>query len=55
MKVQTKVPGGDGVLEAVMMMSKGDSTTFKVPAKTLFEKTFHDHIAALEVMIKAIK
>jgi FKBP-type peptidyl-prolyl cis-trans isomerase FkpA len=39
-QMQLPVPKGDGVLEAVMMMSKGDSITFKVPAKSLFQNTF---------------
>lgn len=39
-QMQMPVPAGDGVLEAVMMMSKGDSITFKVPAKSLFQNTF---------------
>ncbi len=43
-QVQSPAPQGDGVLEAIMMMTKGDSVTFKVQAKTLFEKTFHDRI-----------
>jgi FKBP-type peptidyl-prolyl cis-trans isomerase FkpA len=37
---QMPVPQGDGVLEAVMMMTKGDSITFKVAAKSLFQNTF---------------
>ena len=39
-QMQMPVPQGDGVLEAVMMMTKGDSITFKVPAKSLFQNTF---------------
>ena len=39
-QMQMPVPPGDGVLEAVMMMSKGDSVTFKIPAKSLFQNTF---------------
>ncbi|MBK5277492.1 MAG: FKBP-type peptidyl-prolyl cis-trans isomerase [Bacteroidia bacterium] len=39
-QIQEGVPKGDAVLEAVMMMSKGDSITFKIPAKSLFENTF---------------
>lgn len=46
MQMKTFVPKGDGVLEAIMMMSKGDSITFQIPAKTLFEKTFHARIPA---------
>ncbi|MEK6783068.1 MAG: FKBP-type peptidyl-prolyl cis-trans isomerase [Bacteroidota bacterium] len=46
MQMKTFVPTGDGVLEAIMMMSKGDSITFQVPTKTLFEKTFHARIPA---------
>jgi FKBP-type peptidyl-prolyl cis-trans isomerase FkpA len=37
---QGKGPEGDVVLEVVKMMTKGDSVTFKIPAKQLFEKTF---------------
>jgi FKBP-type peptidyl-prolyl cis-trans isomerase FkpA len=39
-QVQMPVPAGDGVLEAVMMMSKGDSIMLKVPARSLFQNTF---------------
>lgn len=42
--VQKEVPKGDGVLEAIMMMTKGDSIIFKVAAKTLFEKTFRSQL-----------
>jgi FKBP-type peptidyl-prolyl cis-trans isomerase FkpA len=35
---------GDVVLEVVKMMTKGDSVTFKIPAKKLFEKTFRQPI-----------
>lgn len=37
---QDSVPAGDGVLEIFQLLSKGDSVTFKIPAKMLFEKTF---------------
>jgi FKBP-type peptidyl-prolyl cis-trans isomerase FkpA len=43
-QAQGQTPEGDVVLEAVRMMTKGDSITFKVPAKTLFEKTFRQPI-----------
>jgi len=39
-QMQMPVPAGDGVLEAVMMMSKGDSIMLKVPARSLFQNTF---------------
>jgi FKBP-type peptidyl-prolyl cis-trans isomerase FkpA len=38
------VPPGDVVQEVLKMMSKGDSVTFKVPAKKLFENTFRQPI-----------
>ena len=38
--INTEVPKGDAVLEAIMMMTKGDSIVFKIAAKPLFEKTF---------------
>jgi FKBP-type peptidyl-prolyl cis-trans isomerase FkpA len=37
---QDTVPEGDGVLEIFQLLAKGDSVTFQIPAKTLFEKTF---------------
>jgi FKBP-type peptidyl-prolyl cis-trans isomerase FkpA len=43
-QLQGTVPAGDAVLEVVKMMTKGDSVTFKVPAKKLFEKTFRQPI-----------
>ena len=39
-QVHMPLPKGDEVLEAVMMMSKGDSIIFKIPAKSLFQNTF---------------
>jgi len=39
-QMQGTVPKGDAVLEVIKMLSKGDSVTFKVPAKKLFENTF---------------
>jgi FKBP-type peptidyl-prolyl cis-trans isomerase FkpA len=41
-QMQPGMPKGDLVMEAVMMMSKGDSIVFKIPAKILFEKSFHN-------------
>ncbi len=41
-QMQPGMPKGDLVMEAVMMMSKGDSISFKIPAKILFEKSFHN-------------
>ncbi len=43
-QMQGEVPKGDAVLEVIKMMSKGDSVTFKVPAKKLFENTFRQPI-----------
>lgn len=43
-QMQPSIPKGDAVMEAIMMMSKGDSVTFKISAKTLFEKTFRNPI-----------
>ena len=43
-QMQLSIPKGDAVMEAIMMMSKGDSVTFKISAKTLFEKTFRNPI-----------
>jgi FKBP-type peptidyl-prolyl cis-trans isomerase FkpA len=37
---QDSTPPGDGVLEIFQLLSKGDSVTFQIPAKMLFEKTF---------------
>ncbi|MFM9836820.1 MAG: FKBP-type peptidyl-prolyl cis-trans isomerase [Cyclobacteriaceae bacterium] len=44
LQMQGEVPKGDAVLEVIKMMSKGDSVTFKVPAKKLFENTFRQPI-----------
>jgi FKBP-type peptidyl-prolyl cis-trans isomerase FkpA len=43
---QGNSPEGDVVLEVVKMMTKGDSVTFKIPAKKLFEKTFRQPVPA---------
>ena len=43
-QMQPSMPKGDAVMEAIMMMSKGDSVTFKIATKTLFEKTFRSPI-----------
>jgi FKBP-type peptidyl-prolyl cis-trans isomerase len=37
---QDSVPAGDGVLEVFQLLTKGDSVTFQITAKELFEKTF---------------
>jgi FKBP-type peptidyl-prolyl cis-trans isomerase len=37
---QDSVPAGDVVLEVFQLLTKGDSVTFQVGAKDLFEKTF---------------
>ena len=39
-QMQGTIHAGDVVLEVVKMMTKGDSVSFKVPSKVLFEKTF---------------
>jgi len=39
-QTQFPVPPNDGVIQAIMMMTKGDSITFKINAKELFTKTF---------------
>jgi len=41
---QDTVPAGDGVLEIFQLLTKGDSVTFQIPAKTLFDKTFHTQV-----------
>ncbi len=43
-QITGNVPEGDVVQEVIKMMSKGDSVTFKVPAKKLFENTFRQPI-----------
>ncbi|NOS91974.1 MAG: hypothetical protein HOP30_08630 [Cyclobacteriaceae bacterium] len=43
-QMQGTVPAGDAVLEVVKMLTKGDSVSFKVSAKKLFENTFHQPI-----------
>lgn len=43
-QITGNVPVGDVVQEVIKMMSKGDSVTFKVPAKKLFENTFRQPI-----------
>jgi FKBP-type peptidyl-prolyl cis-trans isomerase FkpA len=40
-QMQGTVPKGDAVMEVLKMLTKGDSVVFKVPAKKLFENTFH--------------
>lgn len=42
--VQDSIPGNDPILEVFRMLTKGDSVTVKLPAKTLFEKTFQSQI-----------
>lgn len=37
---------GDNVLEVISMLTKGDSTVFKVSVKDLFKKSFHQPIPA---------
>lgn len=43
-QVHKPIPSKDGVIQAIMMMSKGDSITFKISAKELFENTFRSNI-----------
>jgi FKBP-type peptidyl-prolyl cis-trans isomerase FkpA len=38
--------GSDPVMEVVQMLGKGDSVTFQIPAKQLFEKSFRSPIPA---------
>ncbi len=40
-QIQGAVQKGDAVLEVIYLLTKGDSVTFKVPAKKLFDNTFH--------------
>ena len=43
-QMQGRAHKADAVLEVINMLSKGDSVTFKVPAKKLFEDTFRQPI-----------
>ena len=43
-QMQDSVPKGDGVLEILSMMTKGDSISFKIGAKDLFTKTFRQPV-----------
>lgn len=43
-QISGAAPIGDAVQEVIKMLSKGDSVTFKVPAKKLFENTFRQPI-----------
>jgi len=42
--VQDSVPKGNGVMEIFQELTKGDSVTFQVKAKELFEKTFQSPV-----------
>lgn len=43
-QMQDSVPKGDGVMEVIAMMTKGDSITFQIGAKELFTKTFRQPV-----------
>ncbi|MBI3220324.1 MAG: FKBP-type peptidyl-prolyl cis-trans isomerase [Bacteroidetes bacterium] len=43
-QMQGTVPAGDAVMEVIKMLTKGDSVSFQVPAKKLFEATFRQPI-----------
>ncbi len=43
-QMQDSVPKGDGVLEVIQMLTKGDSVSFTIPAKDLFTKTFRQPV-----------
>jgi FKBP-type peptidyl-prolyl cis-trans isomerase FkpA len=43
-QINGAAPVGDVVQEVIKMMSKGDSVTFKVPTKKLFENTFRQPV-----------
>ncbi len=43
-QIQGSITPGDAVMEVIKMLTKGDSVTFKVPAKKLFENTFRQPI-----------
>ncbi len=43
-QMQGTVPAGDAVMEVVKMLTKGDSVSFQVPAKKLFQNTFRQPI-----------
>ncbi len=40
MMIQDSVPKGNGIMEVFQVLTAGDSVTFQIPAKQLFEKTF---------------
>lgn len=43
-QMQGTIPAGDAVMEVIKLLTKGDSVSFKVPAKKLFENTFRQPI-----------
>jgi FKBP-type peptidyl-prolyl cis-trans isomerases 1 len=43
-QMQDSIPKGDGVLEVIQMLTKGDSVSFLIPAKDLFTKTFRQPV-----------
>jgi FKBP-type peptidyl-prolyl cis-trans isomerase FkpA len=46
MTTKDSLMGSDPVMEVVQMLGKGDSVTFQIPAKQLFEKSFRSPIPA---------
>lgn len=43
-QMMDSVAKGDMTMEVMRSLKKGDSVTFKIPAKNLFEKTFHSSL-----------
>lgn len=43
-QMQDSVPKGDGVLEVIAMLTKGDSVMFQIKAVDLFSQTFHQPV-----------
>lgn len=52
-QMQGTVPAGDVVMEVIKMLTKGDSVSFQVSAKKLFEATFRQPIPPLVDTTKA--
>jgi FKBP-type peptidyl-prolyl cis-trans isomerase len=44
LQIRKDMPKGDAVIEIIQALTQGDSVEFKIPAKVLFEKTFHQPI-----------
>lgn len=43
-QMMDSVPKGNMALEVMQLLRKGDSVSFQIPAKNLFEKTFHGQL-----------